>query len=67
MSSVIEYGSIGLAPRLRTFGMTPAIFAKQYSEHVENGHCSDRLIGTTVVTVCIKWPLQCFRPLNVVV
>jgi len=60
MSSVIEYGSIGLAPSLRTFGMTPAIFAKQYSEHVENGHCSDRLIGTTVVTVCIKWPPNVF-------
>ena len=60
MSSVIEYGSIGLAPRLRTSGMTPAIFAKQYSEHVENGHCSDRLIGPTVVTVCIKWPPNVF-------
>ena len=40
MFSVIEYGSIRLGPRPRTFGMTPAIVAKQYGEHVENGHCS---------------------------
>jgi hypothetical protein len=33
MCSVIEYGSIELGPRLRTFGVTPAIFAEQDSEH----------------------------------
>jgi hypothetical protein len=34
MFSVIEYGSIVLGPRPKTFGMTPAICAKQYSELV---------------------------------
>jgi len=33
MFSVIEYGSIVSVPRPRTFGMTPAIFVEQYSEH----------------------------------
>jgi len=33
MSSVIEYGSIVVGPRPRTFGVTPAIFAEQDSEN----------------------------------
>ena len=33
MCSVMEYGTIVLGPRPRTFGVTPAIFAKQYREH----------------------------------
>jgi hypothetical protein len=33
MCSVIEYGGIVLGPRPRTFGVPPAIFAEQYSEH----------------------------------
>jgi len=28
-----QYGSIVSVPKLRTFGVTPAMFAKQYSEH----------------------------------
>jgi hypothetical protein len=67
MFSVTEYGSIVVGPRPRTFGMTPAMFAEQYSEHVENCHCSGRLIGTAVVTVCIKLPPQCFGSLDMVV
>jgi len=54
MCSVIEYGSIVLGPRPRTFGVTPAMFAQQYSEHAYNGHCSGRLTGIAVVTVCIS-------------
>ena len=34
ISSVIEYGSIVLGPRPRTFGVTPAMCAEQSSEHV---------------------------------
>jgi hypothetical protein len=34
MFSVIEYGSIVVGPRPRTFAVTPTIFAKQYSECV---------------------------------
>jgi hypothetical protein len=67
MISATEYGSLVWVPRPRTFGVTPAMFAKQYSEHVENCHCSGRLIGTAVVTVCIKLPPQCFGSLDVVV
>jgi len=67
MCSVFEYVSIVLVPRPRTFGMTPAMFAKQNSEHAYNGHCSSRLTGIAVVTVCINWTLECFRSLNMVV
>jgi hypothetical protein len=67
MFSVIEYGSIVLGPRLRTFGVTPAMFAKQNSEHAYNGHCSGRLTGIAVVTVCINWTPECFRSLNMVI
>ena len=67
MCSVIEYGSIVLGPRPRTFGVTPAMFAEQYSEHSLNGHCSSRLTGIAVVTVCINWTPKCFRSLNMVV
>jgi hypothetical protein len=63
--NVVVY--IVLGPRPRTFGVTPAIFAKQYSEHVQNGHFFGRLIGTAVVTVCIKLPPQWFRPLDMIV
>jgi hypothetical protein len=54
MCSVLAYGSTVLGPRLRTFGVTPAMFAQQYSEHAYNGHCSGRLTGIAVVTVCIS-------------
>jgi hypothetical protein len=67
MFSATEYGIKVSVPRPRTFGITPAMFAKQYSEHVENCHCSGRLIGTAVVTVCIKLPLQSFGSLDMVV
>jgi len=67
MCSVIEYGSIVLGPRPRTFGVTPAMFAQQYSEHAYNGHCSGRLTGIAVVTVCISWTPEWFRPLDMVV
>jgi hypothetical protein len=67
MVSATEYGSLVWGPRPRTFGITPAMFAKQYSEHVKNCHCSGRLIGTAVVTVCIKLPLKCFGSLDRVV
>jgi hypothetical protein len=33
MISATRYGGIVLGPRPRTFGVTPAMFAKQYSEH----------------------------------
>jgi hypothetical protein len=64
MCSVIEYGNIVLGPRPRTFGVTPAIFAKQYSEHAYNGHCSGRLTGIAVVTVCINVSPECDRSSN---
>ena len=67
MCSVIKYGGIVLGPRPRTFGVTPAMFAEQYSEHSLNGHCSGRLTGIAVVTVCINWTPKCFRSLNMVV
>jgi len=67
MFSVIEYGSIVLGPRPRTFGVTPAMFAEQYSEHASNGHCSGRLTGIAVVTVCINRSPECFRSSNMVV
>jgi hypothetical protein len=51
---VTGYGSIVSVPRPRTFGVTPAIFTEQYSEHAYNGHCSGRLTGIAVVTVCIN-------------
>jgi len=54
MFSATEYGSLVSVPRPRTFGVTPAIFAKQNSEHAYNGHCSGRLTGIAVVTVCIN-------------
>jgi hypothetical protein len=62
-----RYGGIVLGPRRRTFGVTPAMFAKQNSEHAYNGHCSGRLTGIAVVTVCINWNPECFRSLNMVV
>jgi hypothetical protein len=67
MYSVIEYGSILSGPRPKTFGVTPAMFAEQYSEHASNGHCSGRLTGIAVVTVCINWTLEWFLPLDMVV
>ena len=67
MFSVIEYGSIVVGPRPRTFGVTPAIFAEQYSEHAYNGHCSGSLIVIELTTVCINMSPKCFRSLNVVV
>jgi len=67
MCSVIEYGNIVLGPRPRTFGVTPAIFAEQYSEHAYNGHCSGSLIVIELTTVCINMSPKCFRSLNVVI
>ena len=67
MCSVIDYGSIMLGLRLRTFGVTPAMFAEQYSEHASNGHCSGRLTGIAVVTICINWTPKCFHSLNMVI
>jgi hypothetical protein len=67
MFSVIEYGNIVSVPRPRTFGVTPAIFAEQDSEHSYNGHCSGRLIVIALITVCIIMSPECFRALNVVV
>jgi hypothetical protein len=67
MVSATEYGSLVWVPRPRTFGITPAMFAKQYSEHVDNCHCSGRLNGTAVVTVCINLPPQSFGSLDMVV
>ena len=54
MFSGTECGSIVLGPKPRTFSMTPAMFAEQYSEHAYNGHCVSRLTGIAVVTVCIN-------------
>jgi len=67
MCLVIEYGNIVLGPRPRTFGVTPAIFAEQYSEHAYNGHCSGSLIVIELTTVCINMSPKCFRSSNVVV
>jgi len=67
MCLVIACGSIEFGPRPRTFGVTPAMFAEQYSEHAQNGHCSGRLTGIAVVTVCINWTPECVRSLNMVV
>jgi hypothetical protein len=61
MCSVIEYGNIVLGPRPRTFSVTPAMFAKQYSKHLYNGHFVGRLIGIAVVTVCINVSSECVR------
>jgi hypothetical protein len=67
MCSVREYGSIVLGPRLRTFGMPPAMFAEQYSEHASNGHCSGRLIVIALTTVCINVTPECVLSSNMVV
>jgi hypothetical protein len=67
MVSATRYGGIVLGPRPRTFGVNPAIFAEQYSEHAYNGHCSSSLNGIELTTVCINMSPKCFRSLNVVV
>jgi hypothetical protein len=67
MVSATRYGGIVLGPRPRTFGVTPAMFAEQYSEHSLNGRCSGRLTGIAVFTVCIKQTLEWFQPLDMVV
>jgi hypothetical protein len=67
MVSATRYGGIVLDPRPRTFGVTPAIFAEQYSEHAYNGHCSGSLIVIELTTVCINMSPKCFRSLNVVI
>jgi len=67
MVSATEYGSLVWVSRPRTFGVTPGMFAKQYSEHAYNGHCSGRLTGIAVVTVCISWTPEWFWPLDMVV
>jgi hypothetical protein len=67
MVSATRYGGIMFGPRPRTFGVPPAIFAEQYSEHAYNGHCSGSLIVIELTTVCINMSPKCFRLLNVVV
>jgi len=67
MVSATKYGGIVLGPRPRTLRMPPAMFAEQYSEHASNGHCSGRLTGIAVVTVCINRSPECFRSSNMVV
>jgi len=64
MCSVIEYGKIVLGPRPRTFGVTPGMFAEQYSKYSYNGHFVGRLIGIAVVTVCINVSPECVRSSN---
>ena len=66
MFSATEYGSLVSVPGPRTFGLTPAMFARQYSEYAYNGHCSGMLIVIAWITVCINMSSECFRALNVV-
>ena len=64
MVSVTRYGGIVFGPRPRTFGVTPAIFAEQDSEHTQNGHFFGRLIGIAVVILCINVSPECVRSSN---
>jgi hypothetical protein len=61
MFSGTECGGIVLCPRPRTFSVTPAMFAKQYSEHAYNGHSSGCLIVIALTNGWMNLAPECVR------